>query len=89
LIPNSPILQKLVELEKSTGVEFKHIRLLAKAFTHSSMQYSHLVGGSYEKLEHLGDAVLQFLVSDYLYHKFPTLHEGHLSVSAFLCVQCE
>ena len=40
--------------------------------------------GSYEKLEHLGDAILQFLTSDHLYHKFPTLHEGHLSVSMIL-----
>ena len=38
--------------------------------------------GSYEKLEHLGDAVLQFLTSDYAYRKFPTLHEGRLSVSS-------
>ena len=37
--------------------------------------------GSYEKLEHLGDAVLQFLASDFVFRKFPTLHEGHLSVS--------
>ena len=37
--------------------------------------------GSYENLEHLGDAILQFLVSDYLYHRFPTLHEGHFTVS--------
>lgn len=36
--------KKLVELEISTGVQFRHIRLLAKAFTHSSMQYSSLVG---------------------------------------------
>jgi ribonuclease-3 len=81
MIPHSPTLQKLVHLEESTGVEFRHIRLLAKAFTHSSMQYSHLVRGNYEKLEHLGDAILQFLVSDYLYHKFPTFHEGQFSVS--------
>ena len=39
------------------------------------------IRGNYEKLEHLGDAVLQFIVSDFVYHKFPTLHEGHLSVS--------
>lgn len=38
------LLKKLVELEISTGVQFRHIRLLAKAFTHSSMQYSSLVG---------------------------------------------
>ena len=41
--------------------------------------------GNYEKLEHLGDAVLQFLASDFVYRKFPTLHEGHLSVSEPVC----
>jgi ribonuclease-3 len=87
LIAHSPILQQLVELEKLTGVQFRHIRLLAKAFTHSSMQYSSLVGGNYEKLEHLGDAVLQFLASDFVYRKFPTLHEGHLSFLRTTLVQ--
>ena len=43
-LPDLHLLQQLVELEKSTGVQFRHIRLLAKAFTHSSMQYSSLVG---------------------------------------------
>ena len=35
-------LQKMVFLEQSVGVQFTHIRVLAKAFTHSSMGYTNL-----------------------------------------------
>ena len=37
--------------------------------------------GHYQQLEFLGDAILQFLVSEFVYNRFPPHHEGHLSVS--------
>ena len=37
--------------------------------------------GNYQRLEFLGDAILQFLVSKYIYHRFPAYNEGHFSVS--------
>lgn len=37
--------------------------------------------GDYQRLEFLGDAILQFLASKYVYHRFPSHNEGHLSVS--------
>lgn len=40
LIQASPALQKCVEFEQATGIKFDHICLLARAFTHSSMQYT-------------------------------------------------
>lgn len=75
------ILQNLVKFEESINVEFKHIRLLARAFTDRSVGYTNLTMGSNQRLEFLGDTVLQLIASDYLYKYFPEHHEGHLSVS--------
>ncbi|UYV73707.1 DROSHA [Cordylochernes scorpioides] len=75
------VVQKLVEFEELTGIEFNHIRLLARAFTHRSIGYNNLTLGSNQRLEFLGDTVLQLIASEYLYKFFPDHHEGHLSVS--------
>ncbi|CAG9859292.1 unnamed protein product [Phyllotreta striolata] len=74
------ILQNLVKFEQSLSVEFKHIRLLARAFTDRSVGYTNLTMGSNQRLEFLGDTVLQLIASDYLYKYFPEHHEGHLSL---------
>lgn len=79
-IPKFELLQKLTNFENSVGVEFKHIRLLARAFTDRSVGYTNLTLGSNQRLEFLGDTVLQLIASDYLYKFFPEHHEGHLSV---------
>lgn len=73
--------QKLTKFEESIGIEFTHIRLLARAFTDRSIGYTNLTLGSNQRLEFLGDTVLQLIVSEYLYKFFPEHHEGHLSVS--------
>ncbi|XP_066150705.1 ribonuclease 3 isoform X1 [Euwallacea fornicatus] len=74
------ILHKLTEFEKSINVEFNHIRLLARAFTDRSVGYTNLTMGSNQRLEFLGDTVLQLIASEYLYRYFPEHHEGHLSL---------
>ncbi|XP_050344502.1 ribonuclease 3 [Nymphalis io] len=79
-IKNFEFLQKLTEFEESIGVQFKHIRLLARAFTDRSVGFTHLTLGSNQRLEFLGDTVLQLVVSDRLYRHFPDHHEGHLSL---------
>lgn len=79
-IPQFELLQNLTKFEKSIGVEFTHIRLLARAFTDRSVGYTNLTLGSNQRLEFLGDTVLQLIVSEYLYKFFPEHHEGHLSV---------
>lgn len=79
-IPKFELLQKLTKFEDSIGVEFKHIRLLARAFTDRSVGYTNLTMGSNQRLEFLGDTVLQLIASDYLYKFFPEHHEGHLSL---------
>ncbi|KAL3289704.1 hypothetical protein HHI36_023104 [Cryptolaemus montrouzieri] len=79
-IPKFELLQKLTRFEESIGVEFKHIRLLARAFTDRSVGYTNLTMGSNQRLEFLGDTVLQLIASEYLYKFFPEHHEGHLSL---------
>ncbi|XP_031346372.1 ribonuclease 3 isoform X2 [Photinus pyralis] len=74
------LLRKLTKFEDSIGVEFNHIRLLARAFTDRSVGYTNLTLGSNQRLEFLGDTVLQLIASDYLYKYFPEHHEGHLSL---------
>ena len=54
-----------VDLMKVLGYEFKNIGLLDTALTHSS--YANECGGeNYERLEFLGDAVIELVVSDYI-----------------------
>lgn len=79
-IESYQLLKDLTNFEKSIGVKFKHIRLLARAFTDRSIGYTHLTLGSNQRLEFLGDTVLQLICSEYLYRHFPEHHEGHLSL---------
>ncbi|XP_071516601.1 ribonuclease 3 [Panulirus ornatus] len=75
-----PILANLAKFEESIGVQFNHIRLLARAFTDRSIGFNNLTLGSNQRLEFLGDTVLQLVSSEYLYRYFPEHHEGHLSL---------
>lgn len=79
-IKTLPLLQKLTSFEDSIGIKFNHIRLLARAFTDRSVGFTNLTLGSNQRLEFLGDTVLQLIASDYLYKYFPEHHEGHLSL---------
>ena len=61
-------------------IKFKDIRLLETALTHRSYLNEHdEVEQSNERLEFLGDAVLQFLCSQFLYKKYPQSPEGFLT----------
>ncbi len=60
--------------------------LLKLALTHSSYSNEHK-GGNYERLEFLGDAVLQLITSEYFYKTLPEVGEGELSKirASFVC----
>nr|AFX89030.1 drosha [Mayetiola destructor] len=79
-IESYPLLKDLTKFEESVGISFKHIRLLARAFTDRSIGFTNLTLGSNQRLEFLGDTVLQLICSEYLYRHFPEHHEGHLSL---------
>ncbi|KRX44869.1 Ribonuclease 3 [Trichinella murrelli] len=80
LIHQCPTLQKLTEFEQRIGVRFNHIRLLARAFTRKCVGYNFLTLGHNQRLEFLGDSVLQLVTTEYLYKHFPDHQEGHLSL---------
>jgi len=72
---------QLEKFEKIIGYEFKNKRLLERALTHSSYcnEIKRLKNQSNERLEFLGDAVLEVTVSDYLFEKYPDKTEGELT----------
>lgn len=69
------------EFEKLVGVEFKDKELLKQAFTHRSFlnENKKLKGGHNERLEFLGDAVLELVITHYLYNEYPDKNEGDLT----------
>ena len=68
------------DLQFELGYTFKNTQLLTKALTHSSHANEKGVGeGDNEQFEFLGDSVLGFLVSDFLFRAHPRLTEGQLS----------
>lgn len=56
------------ELLKKIGVIPNNKKLYEQAFTHTSYSFEHNLKESYETLEFLGDAILDLVVSDYLYN---------------------
>lgn len=66
------------EIQKRIGYAFKDIRLLETALTHPSYAGDHHVE-SYQRLEFLGDAVLELCVSEALYKAHASLSEGVLT----------
>ena len=68
-------------LEKKLGLEFKNRDLLIEAFCHRSYLNEHpdFYLPHNERLEFLGDAVLELIVTEYLYKKYPEKNEGELT----------
>ena len=66
------------KLEKSIGYEFKNKELLKNALTHTSYAYENNVESN-EKLEFLGDSILEFLSSKYLFNNYKKLKEGEMT----------
>jgi ribonuclease-3 len=71
----------LDNLQAALGYTFNDINLLKKALTHSSYAYEHSLGSNAcnERLEFLGDAVLELCISEWLYNRHSTMSEGQLT----------
>ncbi|XP_045141205.1 ribonuclease 3 [Echinops telfairi] len=80
LVETSPVLQKLTEFEDAIGVLFTHVRLLARAFTLRTVGFNHLTLGHNQRMEFLGDSIMQLVATEYLFIHFPDHHEGHLTL---------
>ena len=75
--------KEITELEKVIEYKFNDISILENALTHSSYANEQKTRGinypSNERLEFLGDAILQIVISEYLYKSFPKYGEGALT----------
>lgn len=71
----------LIELQKVLGVSFKNPLILLSAITHRSYLNEHRDSSweHNERLEFLGDAVLELVVTDFLFSKYPEKPEGELT----------
>lgn len=69
---------KLETFEEQIEYKFKNIELLKTAFTHTSYANEKKVQSN-EKLEFLGDSILEFVVSNYLYQNYKKLKEGEMT----------
>ena len=74
-------MKEISGLEKALGVEFKNQLLLKQAVVHRSYLNEHpdFDVSHNERLEFLGDAVLEIIVTEYLFYKFPETPEGDLT----------
>lgn len=66
------------KLEKSIGYVFRNKNLLKNALTHTSYAYENKVKSN-ERLEYLGDSILEFVSSKYLFENFENLSEGEMT----------
>ncbi|SFP06468.1 ribonuclease III [Salibacterium halotolerans] len=73
--------QNLYQTLERLGLSFSDEKLLIQAFTHSSYVNEHRIRSVYdnERLEFLGDAVLELSVSQHLFKRFSTMSEGEMT----------
>jgi ribonuclease-3 len=79
---NETELNQLKELQDKLKVNFNNIELLKNALIHRS--YMNEINGKHtishnERLEYLGDAVLELIITEYLFHTYPDFKEGELT----------
>jgi len=79
----------ITALQQSLGVFFRDLSWLQKALIHSSYanESPEFAPASNERLEFLGDAVLGLIIAEKLYHDFPQLDEGEMTIlrSSLVC----
>lgn len=82
-------LKQLEELQKRIGIEFKNIETLNTAFLHPSyVNEKRLLCNSNQRLEFLGDAVIELVISHFLFENYPHFTEGQMTKIRALIV-CE
>ncbi|MEK7116661.1 MAG: ribonuclease III [Patescibacteria group bacterium] len=69
------------EFEGRIGIKFNNQEILKQAFTHRSFlnEHKNLKGKHNERLEFLGDAVLELVITHYLYDEYPNKNEGDMT----------
>lgn len=77
---NSRDVEPASDLARRLGLSFSNLSLLTRSLTHRSYVNEHPDAlEDNERLEFLGDAVLDFIVGAWVYHRFPEMPEGDLT----------
>ena len=79
MTPGEPEVDAAARVEDALGYRFEDGELLRRALAHRSRAAEATTEDSYERLEFLGDAVLQLAVTEYLYREFPDMAEGEMA----------
>ncbi len=84
-------MQNLTKLQTQLNIQFKNPDLLENAFIHRSYlnETEDSTITSNERLEFLGDAVIELIVSEYLFNKYPQRPEGELTAIRAALVRTE
>lgn len=75
------------EINKLVGIKINDISQYRKAFTHKSALKKYNLKESFENLEFIGDAILSFIITRFLYEKFSDKQEGFLTKSRIKLVR--
>lgn len=70
----------IANIEKNINYTFQDKGLLLQSLTHSSYAHDNNLDYNYERLEFLGDAVVELIITEYLVKQYPTFQEGDLSI---------
>ncbi|CAF0984717.1 unnamed protein product [Adineta ricciae] len=71
--------ERLQKFQTACGYTFKNVTLLEEALTHDSNRVNNRDAPTYQRLEFLGDSVLNLVVSEYLYRNNASFTEGQLT----------
>lgn len=70
----------IANIEKNLNYTFNDKGLILQSLTHSSYAHDNNLNYNYERLEFLGDAVVELIVTEYLMQQYPEYQEGDLSI---------
>ena len=71
---------KLEDFLIKNKIKYKNIYYYEKALIHKSFSFENKLEINYQRLEFLGDSIIDFLVAEFLFLKFPKLNEGEMSI---------
>ena len=73
-------MQIIINLLNKLNIKYRNLNYYIEAFTHPTyLNERQITGNSYQKLEFLGDAIFEFVVSEFLYKNYPNADEGDLT----------
>ena len=88
LISKKDFIKNFNNFAKALDIKYQNIDIYYKAFTHTSYANEHKVESN-ERLEFVGDAILDFLVGEYIYLNYPSMPEGEMSKTRAIYVCAE